>query len=511
MKMTRFLVFGGILMLLLSSLHLGAQADSDAQSAFSAAVERRIMHIQDFEPVPGDIYRLLIDFGSSIGEASNSSAYDLILQEDHTLKLPFIGTMNVQGRSFSDIRSRIITQIEQKVPAVHVDFALRAPALFEVFVFGAVSQSGLIPASSLTRVNEVLQRAGLIPGTSSTRTLELQRNGQKQTLDLFQFSEYARRNQNPFLRPGDQIFVRRAEHQISITGEIAVPGQMEFVPGETLAQIIRYAGGLKPTADTGYITRKRLTPQGTYEIQRIENPDLEDIDLQNGDQIIIPSTAGDSAPVIVHGAVAGKEASGSDLRSLSSTSLALEVSYRPGMSLLTALELVGGPTVFADYERAYYISGDDKTRQPLTDLREIWETRDSSRDFQLHPGDTLVIPMKVLRVFVTGETVLTTGGGRESFQWIEGFTVRDYLDFAGGVNPETGNRNNVGFLQPDGSVERVNLETSVPPGAIIFVQKNGWENFKNFMASDIMTTIGWITTILSATALVINTIDLIIN
>jgi hypothetical protein len=236
---------------------------------------------------------------------------------------------------------------------------------------------------------------------------------------------------------------------------------------------------------------------------------LAALELQNGDQIVIPSTAEGFAPIIIQGAIAGRTENSSDLRTLSSTSLALELTYRPGMSLLTALELVGGPTVFADYKNAYYISSAERSRQPLTDLKDIWETRDTSRDFQLNPGDTLVIPMKILKVYVTGETIMTTGGGRSEYQWIEGFTVSDYIDFAGGVNPETGNKNNIGFLTADGTITRVNLEDTVPPGAIIIVQKNGWENFKTFMSSDFMVTLGWVTTIFGAITVTVELIQLL--
>ena len=56
----------------------------------------------------------------------------------------------------------------------------------------------------------------------------------------------------------------------------------------------------------------------------------------------------------------------------------------------------------------------------------------------------------------------------------------NYLTLAGGIIPENSNKRRIFFLDGSGERKKVSLETTVPPGSIIYVDKDGWGHFKQF-------------------------------
>ena len=58
------------------------------------------------------------------------------------------------------MRKAILSKIRLSVATQHADVWLAAPALFRVFVSGAVVQPGYVVVNGFTRVSDALQRAG---------------------------------------------------------------------------------------------------------------------------------------------------------------------------------------------------------------------------------------------------------------------------------------------------------------------------------------------------------------
>jgi polysaccharide biosynthesis/export protein len=132
-------------------------------------------------------------------------------------------------------------------------------------IAGAVAHSGryeLAPGDSIHTL--VLLAGGLLPSASPGRTLMVRFTSavDRESLLVDLDDPAASRP----LRDGDRLFVQfRPEYHelpsVGITGEVERPGTYPIVPGrDRLSDLIRWAGGFRPTANRASIRLTRDTP-----------------------------------------------------------------------------------------------------------------------------------------------------------------------------------------------------------------------------------------------------------
>jgi protein involved in polysaccharide export with SLBB domain len=268
------------------------------------------------------------------------------------------------------------------------------------------------------------------------------------------------------------------------------PGTYEILPGETLGDILPLAGGLSPTARPSELRILRLDEENRYVEATLDVGDPLDLLLQAGDRVSIPSTIDTRERILVEGALFGEPLSGEEPTSIPTGPIRVNVPFRPGISLLDVLDRLGGPTPYAE-SRDSYIVRQSGERLPLPDLRELWDAQDQTRDVLLEAGDRLIIPIMRLDVSVAGEVNSPT---TVAFQ--EGQTVSDYIALAGGIDPDTGSKNRVFFLDADGRRRRTGFDAIVPPGSTIFVPRNPWARTQQ-VAGNVFIVTGWVTTLVT--------------
>lgn len=464
---------------------------------------RRIIHVDSYEPTPGDVYTLTINYGINLqtGQSATTENINLILQSDYTLEIPYIGSINVRTLSYGELRRDVASRVRERAYAQYVSLNLTAPAVFDVLVWGGVSQPGFKSVSSLTRLVDAVAAAGGTSSSGSRRQVEIDREGTASTYDLVRYISSGDESQNPFVRPGDRIRVPVLEAAVTINGAVVHPGPLEILPGETIDDVIELAGGLLPTAQIGRTTVNRLDGNNRYAILNLEGVDLTSLPAKAGDLITVPASTTTSELVQVEGAVYTSPAEEGSPRAIPMQPVLLDVPYTPGLTVLRLLERFGGPTPFAEPERSFIIRGDAE-RSPIPDLATIWEQRQWDRDIPLSPGDRLVIPMKRLVVAVGGQ-VNSPG----AFAFTSGYVVSDYLELAGGIVEQDGSAGRLFFAEPDGSLTRVDLDTAVPLGASIYVGRSGWGESKRFF-DNLFTVTGWVTGIIGVATAVLNVIQL---
>jgi polysaccharide biosynthesis/export protein len=462
--------------------------------AQQSELSRKVIHMPNYHPTPGDVYSLTIDFGvNGTSGGNNVTTYPVILQEDNTIELPFIGTMNVSGLTFLQLQKQVVSKIKAAIPVQFVSFSLQAPAIFDVFVYGTVKKPGQTQMTSLNRLTDVLAAAGGLGAPSSDRRVQLKHNGQTTTYDLTDYFIKGNENANPYLRPGDEVYVPRIEQAVEISGAVTKPGNYEILPGDTLGDVIKMAGGLLPMAIQDQATVERLNAENHYVQTAIGSQKLEQYPLKNGDRVTIPSSVPTADRVTLEGAVYGKPLTQDSVQAVPDKPVRFDIPYRPGMTLLNVLDMMGGPTPFAETQKSYIIRASTGQRMPIPDLGELWKTRNPARNVVIDRGDYIVIPMVSLNILVGGEV-----NAPQRLPFVSGYTVGDYIQAAGGINIQTGDSNAIYFVTVLGKREKVGLGTPVPPGTTIYVAKNTFTNMQQFFTNLFIVT-GWVTTIIGVT------------
>ena len=113
-----------------------------------------------------------------------------------------------------------------------------------VSIYGEVGVQGGFTLSALNTAFNALAAAGGPTGIGSIRNIQRSRGGKTDRLDLYQYMLGNVDNVKFDLQNNDVIFVPVANNIVRIEGAVRRPMRYEMIEGETLKELIEYAGGL---------------------------------------------------------------------------------------------------------------------------------------------------------------------------------------------------------------------------------------------------------------------------
>jgi polysaccharide export outer membrane protein len=452
----------------------------------------------DYEVTPGDRYELVIG-----ADLDRRYSYPLTIEADGSVEVTYIGKINTTGMKYAAFRNQVVKGIKAKAPLPYVEVVLRMPAVLDVFVYGGVDIPGFVKVTSANRLLEALLYAHGPKKGASFRRIQLIRGDTTIVCDLAKYINEGNLSSNPYLKPGDKIYVPHPEIVVNVSGGVKYPGFFELVPGETAADLIRYAGGLLPTANTTAATRLKSGADGAYNLENLDTSQAASVVMGNGDAVVVPMQAlvENGGMILVEGAVYGKPVKPGEPVMLTSQPkpLVFLFPYYPGLSLLALLEQVGGPNPFALADETFIERKNVKDKIRV-DAEKLWKTKDGKLDVVLQPGDHLVVPMMELVVFVGGE--VHNGG---AIPYVSGKTAADYLLYAGGLT-STADLTTIWMVFRDGTRKAVPPAQEVAPGTILFIDRNFGEYFKE-AAGYITLTTGLVSTVVGIISMILQYIQ----
>lgn len=237
--------------------------------------------------------------------------YEVRVTPDGKISLPTMGDLKVKGLSLTQVAALVDTEVKKYYHNVKSGVSLTSLRIFEVSVLGAIQFPGTYLATPVRRVSDLISDAGGVQQGGSWRQIQVRREGQVvATADM---SEYLRRGNepvNPYVKDGDIIFVPPmgqtvvslvtndvSVNQSGMAMESSTPNNIELKAGERVSQLMAEVGGISPwwNLENAYIIRETHNPDGTMKIpvdlhRLLFEKDLtQDIELQNGDQVFVPS------------------------------------------------------------------------------------------------------------------------------------------------------------------------------------------------------------------------------
>ncbi len=455
--------------------------------------------MSDYVLTPGDIFLMVVTSGvRADGSISNIQEYELQLSNNYQLNVPFLGTITVKGMNIERLQEYVVNRIRNMVPVQYVNITLLSPAQFNVFIYGGVEQPGYIVGNPLMGVIEAISIAGgFKPGASYrsvriSRTVEGTNQTRTVTTDISRFYQEGDYSANLTLKPEDRIYIPPAEIITSIAGNIHYPGTYELVPGETLRDLLLLAGNVRADTMTSKIEVRRIQPNGEHTLISLPLSMGAEFEIENGDSVTVLSTSVISDMITIEGAIFGRQFNKSGAVQVPQASVRVDLAYYPGISLLGALDEVGGPTPLMSSEEDSYLlrrKSDGTAERRLLDITGLWESRDPSLDVGLKPGDLVLIPIEKLNVFITGQVV-----NPGAYGYVNGYKVSDYILLAGGIPEETGNKNGIFFMDDQGRKTKAKPKDGVEPGDHLFVEKIGILKADQAVQNALIT-LGWVSTI----------------
>ncbi|GAO30619.1 SLBB domain-containing protein [Geofilum rubicundum] len=235
----------------------------------------------------GDEFRIDV-YGAS------QQSYVAIVDKNGQIRIPNVGPVGVGGRQLGVARE----MIQEKLALIYRDLISDPPRTFanihlgsiqpitvnvigEVFAPGTYSLPG-----SATAFNALYLSGG--PNIRGTfRNIQVIRNGEViQQLDVYDYLINGNGSVNVVLNDGDVIMVPTYNRRVRVGGELIRSGIFESKEGETLAELLDFAGGFNETA---YRNRVELyRNNGRERVMKDVLPEgFADTGLQNGDSIYV--------------------------------------------------------------------------------------------------------------------------------------------------------------------------------------------------------------------------------
>ncbi len=337
-----------------------------------------------------------------------------------------LGPIYLNGMTIAEANNHVKNKFATKYagvsgtnPETDINLTLGQVRTIQVDVMGEAVIPGTYRLSPFSTVFHALYKAGGINDIGTLRNIEVLRNGRRIVgVDVYEYLFDGKQTGNIRLQEGDVIIIPPYDNLVAIDGNVKRPMYYEMKDGETLAQLIDYAGGFAGDAYTEQIRLARQTGREN-ELFNIVSGDFTEYKLTDGD-------------VITVGSILDRYANRVELKGSV---------FRPGVyALATDLRTVGDLIKKADglLEDAYtgrvmlYREGADLSLEliPL-DLEGIMSGKRA--DVTLKRNDVIVVPsareMEELGELSIFGQVMNPG----SYPFATNTTVEDLIVQAGGL------------------------------------------------------------------------------
>jgi protein involved in polysaccharide export with SLBB domain len=183
----------------------------------------------------------------------------LVIDNEGRIFIPKLGAVAVAGVRYGDVGAILSRKLGEQYKKAKVSVVIGRLHGLTIYVTGYAVSPGSYTVSSLsTMVNAVLAAGGPAAG-GSFRSVQLRRNGQLiSTLDLYELLLNGDRSHDAVLQNGDVLNIAPVGAELAVTGSVNAEAIFEAKAGETLGDMIRYAGGPNSLADDARVILLRL-------------------------------------------------------------------------------------------------------------------------------------------------------------------------------------------------------------------------------------------------------------
>jgi len=228
-----------------------------------------------------------------------------------------VGLLYPSHKTIEDVRdyvkkqfARFYITLKDPNPTSFIDVSLGELRSINVNFVGEITYPGIYAIHPFSTVITGLIQAGGVDSSGSLRNIQVKRENELAiNVDLYDYLLKGNLPKNIQLRDQDIVIVPVRKSTIKVDSAVVRPGIYESRPGETILQIIDYAGGLKVTASETIglrriISRKeKVSKDQSIQNYYIEFENADITTVQNGDNIIVRSMFNNISQVEIIGQV----------------------------------------------------------------------------------------------------------------------------------------------------------------------------------------------------------------
>lgn len=218
--------------------------------------------------------------------------YSLTVNADGNIQIPDLGPVQVNGKELQAVRSLISNRLVAiysgmggSKPNTFAEISLGQLRSIKVNVIGEAITPGTYTLPATASVFNALYLSGGPNENGSFRNIRLIRDNKVLAeIDVYDYLLNANMGQNVTLRDQDIIYIPTYTTRVATGGEFKREGYFELTGDETLASLLKYAGGFTDVAYSSLLSVTRTTGKELKVID-VQDSDFNTFLLLNGDSV----------------------------------------------------------------------------------------------------------------------------------------------------------------------------------------------------------------------------------
>ena len=335
------------------------------------------------------------------------------------------GRIYVKGLTFKNMKSLLKNKFSTlfDMQNSEIDVSLSYSKVITINIVGEVYNPGSYVIPSINTAFNALISANGPTQLGSVRNIYIKRDGKTvDSLDVYKFLFDPINSHDIYLQDGDYLFVPPAKMTIEVSGAVQRPYTYEAKKGESVNDLIKYAGGFSSKAFRDIVTLKRLD-YNDMKVYDVQSNDFSSELIMEGDELIVNLISNKLSNVVTVNGNIG---------------VAGEYEYKKDEKLLELLNRAKCISQKTFLEKVYIIRlNDDRTKSHISiNLENILEDSSHIENITIQEYD--IVHVLSIDDFDDSFSISVDGAVRApgSFNYGDGMSLQSALFLAGGLTQQ---------------------------------------------------------------------------
>ena len=231
---------------------------------------------------PGD--KVFVDvYGAS------QKSEQLQVSPDGTIQVTGYGPIHIGGLTVAQANARIKETLGTRYKSSDIRLTVGQTRTISVNIMGEVAAPGTYTLSAFATVFHALYMAGGVNGIGTLRNIKVFRGGRQVTsVDLYDYILNGKLTGNVRLADNDVIMVGPFDCIVDIAGYVKRPMSYEMKKNESVATLIKYAGGFMANAYKKAVRVSRVAGE-RYSAHNVPEFEMASFRVADGDSVTVDS------------------------------------------------------------------------------------------------------------------------------------------------------------------------------------------------------------------------------